>query len=67
MKPEFIAAAQNGMTLIDNTFETPKGKYNIIISRYKNQFFFFKFRDGELMECRNLNTAMPKPNATNKI
>lgn len=67
MKREFINAAQHGMILIDNTFETSKGKYNIIISRYNNQFFFFKIRNGEIMECHNLNTIIPKSNNDNKL
>ena len=36
MKLEFISAQEHGEILIDNRFETPKGKYQIIISRHNS-------------------------------
>lgn len=61
MQAEFAKAQKFGMILIDNTYETPKGKYNIIIRRYEDQIYFYKYRDEVLLEIRNLNKAMPKP------
>lgn len=66
MKAEFVDVLKNGMVIVDNTFETPKGKYNILIKRYKNWLYIFKYRDGILLECRNLSTASPKPVMSNQ-
>lgn len=60
MKLEFISAQENGEILIDNRFETPKGKYQIIISRHNSNLYFFKYRDGDLLECQNLGKASVK-------
>lgn len=60
MKLEFISAQENGEILIDNRFETPKGKYQIIISRHNSNLYFFKYRDGTLLECQNLGKSSVK-------
>lgn len=60
MKLEFVSAQENGEILIDNRFETPKGKYQIIISRHNSNLYFFKYRDETLLECQNLGKASVK-------
>lgn len=60
MKLEFVSAQENGEILIDNRFETLKGKYQIIISRHNSNLYFFKYRDGTLLECQNLGKASVK-------
>lgn len=60
MKREFILAEKNGETLIDNSFETVKGKYQIVIRRYRSDIYLFKYRDGKLLECQNLSCTKAK-------
>ena len=60
MKREFILAEKNGEILIDNSFETVKGKYQIVICRHRRDIYLFKYRDGKLLECQNLNCAKAK-------
>lgn len=65
MKLEFICAETKGVILLENHFETEKGKYRIVISRYNSAIYFFKYRNGELLECQNLSIAKPKGGMTN--
>lgn len=60
MKREFTLAETNGKILIENRFETEKGNYRVVVSRYRAQIYFFKYRDGKLLECQNLTMAKPK-------
>lgn len=60
MKREFILAEKNGETLIDNSFETAKGKYQIVIRRHRSDIYLFKYRDDKLLECQNLSCAKAK-------
>lgn len=55
MRPEFEKAVSMGPLIKSNSFETPKGKYRIDIREYKGDIYFFKYRDGDLLECCNLN------------
>lgn len=65
MKLEFICAETKGSILLENRFETEKGKYQIVIRRYNSNLYFFKYRNGDLLECQNLSTAKPKEVNTN--
>lgn len=65
MKPEFIKAQKKGSILLENRFKTEKGEYRIVISRYNSDIYFFKYRDGVLLECQNLNAAKPKEDNSN--
>lgn len=60
MKHEFMVAETNGFILMDNRFETEKGEYRITIKRHRSAIYFFKYRNGKLLECQNLSTAKPK-------
>ena len=60
MKREVILAEKNGEILIDNSVETVKGKYQIVICRHRSDIYLFKYRDGKLLECQNLNCAKAK-------
>lgn len=55
MKPEFVKAASRGPLIKSNSFDTPKGKYRIDLREYDGDIYFFKYRDGQLLECCNLN------------
>ena len=60
MKREFILAEKNGEILIDNSFETVKGKYQIVIRRHRSDIYLFKYRDSKLLECQNLSCTKAK-------
>lgn len=60
MKREFILAEKNGEILIDNSFETAKGKYQIVIRRHRSDIYLFKYRDDKLLECQNLSCTKAK-------
>ena len=60
MKREFILAEKNGEILIDNSFETVKGKYQIVIRRHHSDIYLFKYRDSKLLECQNLSCTKAK-------
>ena len=60
MKREFILAEKNGEILIDNSFETVKGKYQIVIRRHHSDIYLFKYRDDKLLECQNLSCSKAK-------
>lgn len=60
MKREFVAAESQGIILIENRFETPKGNYRIVIRKHKSNIYFFKYRDDKLLECQNLGAVKGK-------
>ena len=55
MKAEFVKAASMGPLIKSNSFDTERGKYLIDIREYNGDIYFFKYRDGDLLECCNLN------------
>ena len=57
MKYRFIEALKNGEIIKNQAFETDKGVYQIALIRYKNDIYFFKYRNGKIVECSNLNRA----------
>ena len=65
MKREFELAQTHGDILIDNSFETEKGKYQIIVYKYHGDIYFFKYRDGRLLECQDLSKVSAKGGSKN--
>lgn len=57
MKYRFIEALKKGEVVKDQSFETDKGVYQIKLIRYKNDIYFFKYRNGKVLECNNLTRA----------
>lgn len=57
MKYRFIEALKNGEVVKNQAFETDKGVYQITLIRYKNDIYFFKYRNSKVVECSNLNKA----------
>jgi hypothetical protein len=55
MKKEFIDAVKNGRILKTNKFETARGTYTIYIVRKDDTFYFYKVKDGKIVECVNLS------------
>ncbi len=54
MRTEFVKAYNFGTLVKSNSFDTPKGKYRVDIREWNRDLYFFKYRDGELLECMNL-------------
>ena len=55
MRKDFANAASNGIVIKNQNFVTTRGVYQIIFVRYENDIFFFKHRNGKLVECCNLS------------
>lgn len=55
MKSEFEKARALGTLVKSNTFQTERGLYRIDLYLWEDKVYFFKYRDGELLECCNLN------------
>lgn len=55
MRPDIEKAKLFGPLIKSNTFDTPKGKYKIDIRKYKDHIYFFKYRDGQLLEACDLS------------
>ena len=56
MKPDIEKAKLFGPLVKTNTFDTEKGKYRIDLREYKKHIYFFKYRDGQLLEACDLST-----------
>lgn len=53
MKQEFIKANNRGELVWDQFFETERGVYEILLKRYENDIYYFKYLNGKLVECGN--------------
>ena len=62
MKTEYEKALTKGTVIKTNTFTTALGFYKICLYRYHRDIYFFKYRDGQLMECVNLSKINVKEN-----
>lgn len=67
MKYRFIEAFKNGDIVKDQKFNTDKGVYRITLVRYKNDIYFYKFRDGKIVECNNLSRAKTRAVKNNTV
>ena len=56
MRKDFAMAASNGTVIKNQNFVTDRGVYQIVFVRYENDIYFFKHRNGKLVECCNLST-----------
>lgn len=63
MKTEFEKVLTQGTLIKTNTFTTELGFYKICLYRWRRDVYFFKYRDGQLMECVNLSKIEIKENA----
>ena len=57
MKYRFIKALEHGEVVMNQEFETDKGVYKITLIRYKNDIYYFKYKNGRIVECNNLSKA----------
>lgn len=55
MKKEFVDAIYTGEIVKVQNFTTDKGEYRIVIVRDGLEFYFYKYKNRELVECSNLN------------
>lgn len=55
MKRKFQKALEDGTNVKTSIFATDRGVYTINIRELNNDIYFFKYRDGELLECTNLS------------
>ena len=55
MKKEFIKAATKGVVIKTNTFVTDRGRYTIDILAHEGTIYFYKSKDGKIVECINLS------------
>jgi hypothetical protein len=55
MKNIYKKAIEQGKILKYQSFETSKGLYTLFLVNYKDDIFFFKYKDGDLCECCNLS------------
>ena len=55
MKQEYMDAIKYGKVIKHQTFLTDRGGYQIVLVRYKNSVYFYKYLNGKIVECCNLN------------
>ena len=55
MKYEYKDALEKGKLVKSQSFHTHRGDYVIHLIAYKNDIYFFKILNGEIVECCNLN------------
>lgn len=57
MKKEFIDAIFEGEIVKQQAFITEKGVYQLFMVRRENDIYFYKYLNGKMVECCNLNKA----------
>ena len=55
MRKDFVKAASKGVVIKNQNFVTARGVYQIVFVQYENDIYFFKHRNGQLVECCNLS------------
>lgn len=55
MKDEFIKVINNGKQIKLQTFDTIKGRYDLVFYNYVNDIYFFKLLNNKIVECVNLS------------
>lgn len=60
MKKQFVEAAKKGTIVKSNTFDTPHGSYAIDILVHDGVFYFYKSKNGKIVECINLKEEAAK-------
>lgn len=60
MRKDFAKAANKGTVIKNQNFVTARGVYQIIFVRYENDIYFYKYQNGKLVECCNLNALSVK-------
>ena len=55
MRKDFAKAISKGTVIKNQNFVTARGVYQIVFVRYENDIYFFKYRNGELVECCSLS------------
>ena len=55
MRKDFAKAISKGTVIKNQNFVTARGVYQIVFVRYENDIYFFKNRNGQVVECCNLS------------
>ena len=55
MKTQNEKALLDGISIKTNVFTTDRGVYTINLREHNGDIYFFKYRDGELVECLNVS------------
>ena len=55
MRKDFAKAVSKGTVIKNQNFVTARGVYQLVFVRYENNIYFFKYRNGQLVECCNLS------------
>ena len=55
MRKEVAKASRRGIAIKSHSFVIERGVYQIVFVRYENDIYFFKHRNGQLVECCNLS------------
>lgn len=55
MKTQFIKAINNGEIVKTQAFVTDRGIYQIFLVRSEGFIYFYKYLNGKMVECCNLN------------
>lgn len=61
MQKEYCEALELGLCIKRNVFSTEKGIYTIKIVAYRNDIYFFKWKNTKLVECLNLSEMERQP------
>ena len=67
MRKDFAKAASNGTVIKNQNFVTARGVYQIVFVRYENDIYFFKHRNGKLVECCNLSNLGSNQGKTSNV
>ena len=65
MKYEFVKALKYGVVIKDQSFNTERGCYRIVLMKHNLNVYFFKYLNGEIVECCNLNKKKPMKEKNN--
>ena len=60
MQKEHTNALILGRVVKSNTFVTERGTYKIDIRVWRKNIYFFKYKDGVLVECENIYSLAKK-------
>lgn len=55
MRKDFAKAVSKGTVIKNQNFVTDRGVYQLVFVRYESNIYFFKYRNGQLVECCNLS------------
>ena len=67
MRKDFAKAVSKGAVIKNQNFVTDRGVYQLVFVRYENNIYFFKYRNGQLVECCNLSNLGNNQNKASMV